>query len=460
MLRNVSVNPASFRDPSGFVFEEDGEIRRAVTRAGIGNLKATRATGLIDRLIKDGRLLPEEEIGTELAGHPEVCLVLRHPRLPFVSYPYEWSFSALQAAALLHLDIQIEALEAGVVLSDASAYNVQFLGSRPVFIDHLSFRLYRDRELWAAHHQFCEQFLNPLLLQSLMGIDFQSWYRGRAEGIPGEQVRRMLKVHHLLDWRVVGHVVLPAHMQRRMQNRAANAQPPAGKLSRRAFFELLRSLRKWISQMRVSGLKSTTWSDYDTVVPPAESDAIASFVEVFVRATTPHMLWDIGCNAGRYGQVALSAGARCVVGLDNDPGVIDQAFARARHHDLDLLPLLNDIADPSPSQGWRAAEHSGLLDRGRPSALLAIAVMHHVVAGRNAPLDQMVTLLTDLASDGVVGFVPKTDARARSLFAGRDEVFREYTVRNFLALLGARARIVQQQVIPDTDRMLVWFSRR
>ena len=185
-------NPASLRDPAGFVFEEQGRIRRAVTEFGLPHYQAVRATGLVDRLIASGRLLAERETGTAIEGRPDVRVVLEHPPLPFLSYPYEWPFRALQSAALLHLDIQIEALDAGVMLTDASAYNVQFIGPRPVFIDHLAFRPYRPGELWAAHRQFCEQFLHPLLLQSLLGIEFQPWYRGRIDGIPGADLVRLL----------------------------------------------------------------------------------------------------------------------------------------------------------------------------------------------------------------------------------------------------------------------------
>lgn len=124
-------DPASLRDPAGFVFHEHGRVRRAVTEYGLPDVRAVRATGLIDRLMAAGSLLAEHEVATRLDGHPEVRLVLEHPRLPFVSYPYEWPVRALRAAALLHLDTQLQALDAGVMLTDASAYNVQFIGSRP-----------------------------------------------------------------------------------------------------------------------------------------------------------------------------------------------------------------------------------------------------------------------------------------------------------------------------------------
>ena len=456
----MSREPASFRDPAGFVFYENGRVRRAVTGYGLPHARAVRATGLIQRLIAAGSLLPEEEVATSLEGHPDVRLVLEHPRLPFISYPYEWPFRALQAAALLHLDIQIEALDAGVMLTDAAAYNVQFIGARPVFIDHLAFRPYRDGELWAGHRQFCEQFIHPLLLQSLFGVAFQPWYRGRLDGIAGEDVARLLRWRHRLRWNVLTNVVLPARLQRLAGRRSVERRIARARLPKSGLRELLALLRRWVARLAPRGLDATTWAAYDATVPGAESDAIAAFVRDFVGRAAPGTLWDLGCNAGRYSEVALEAGAGYVVGMDSDPGALDRAFRRARDRSLALLPLLVDLVNPSPGQGWNGGERAALLARGRPDALLAIAVVHHIAIARNVPLDEIVTLLTTTAPAGVIGFVPPTDARARALFHGREDIFREYTLENFVSLLGRRARIVAQQQIPGSSRVLIAFSVR
>ena len=456
----MSREPASFRDPAGFVFYENGRVRRAVTDYGLPHARAVRATGLIQRLIAAGSLLPEEEVAASLEGHPDVRLVLEHPRIPFVSYPYEWPFRALQAAALLHLDIQMDALDAGVMLTDASAYNVQFVGVRPVFIDHLAFRPYRDGELWAAHRQFCEQFVHPLLLQSLLGVSFQPWYRGRLEGIPGEDVVRLLRWPHLLRWNVFTNVLLPARLQRLAGRQSAERRIQRARLPKRTLREMFASLRQWLAGLQPRGLDSTTWAEYDATVPETESRSIAAFVEAFVSRASPSLLWDLGCNAGRYSETALAARAGYAIGIDSDAGALERAFRRARDRDLALLPLLVDLVNPSPAQGWRSRERDGILARGRPDALLALAVVHHIAIARNVPLDEIVTLLTVLAPDGIVGFVPNTDARARVLFKGREEIFADYTLENFLALLARRARIVAQQQVAGSERILIAYSTR
>jgi ribosomal protein L11 methylase PrmA len=206
------------------------------------------------------------------------------------------------------------------------------------------------------------------------------------------------------------------------------------------------------------GTDATPWARYDATVPDEESRVIAAFVKDFTRTVSPGLLWDLGCNTGRYAEAALEAGARYAIGIDSDPGALDQAFARARERVLSLLPLLVDLVNPSPGQGWRGHERQDLMDRGRPDALLAIAVVHHIAIARNIPLDEIVSLLTTVAPQGVVGFVPPTDRRAQALFRGREDIFRAYTLDNFLSLLQQRARIVRREPVPGTDRVLIWFS--
>jgi ribosomal protein L11 methylase PrmA len=451
---------ASLRDPAGFVFRDGSRVRRAVTAYGLPHMRAVRATGLVDRLIASGQLWPEQEVAAGLDGYPDVQLVLEHPPLPFVSYPYEWPFRALQAAALLHLDVQVDALDAGVMLTDASAYNVQFVGARPVFIDHLAFRPYREGELWAGHRQFCEQFLHPLLLQSLVGVEFQPWYRGRIDGIPGPDVLRLLGWRQKLRWHVLTNVVAPARLQRLAGRPRVDRRVARARLPKEALRGMFTSLRRWIARLVPRGLDGTPWAAYDATVPEAESRAIAGFVDEFVRRASPGLLWDLGCNTGRYAQAALEGGARYVVGLDSDAGALDGAFGRARDRQLAFLPLLVDLVNPSPGQGWRGEERQALADRGRPDALLALALVHHMAIARNVPLGEVVALLTTLAPEGVVGFVPPTDSRAQALFRGREEIFRDYTLETFVHLLQQRAHLVRREAIPHSDRVLLWFSRR
>jgi ribosomal protein L11 methylase PrmA len=204
----------------------------------------------------------------------------------------------------------------------------------------------------------------------------------------------------------------------------------------------------------------TTWRNYDESIPTEESDAIAGFAAATLGDVRPRMVWDLGCNGGRYADVALRAGADFVVGLDTDPGALDRAVTRAQEERLAFLPLHVDVANPSPSHGWNGVERRGLLERGPADALLALSLVHHVAIGRNVPLPDVVDLLVRIAGEGVIGFVPPDDPRAAALFRGRDRLFDGYTLDNFIAALGRRARILARQVVPGTERLLLRYSTK
>ncbi|MCA9422910.1 MAG: hypothetical protein KC592_17965, partial [Nitrospira sp.] len=152
-MNGVQPLPGSFRDPSGSVYQVEGRILRTVNECFSRDFDFVTSTGLFKTLATEGLLLPFEVMSSDVLGlsDPKPRYVLETPRLPFISYPYEWSFPALKAAALLHLRIHLQSLEVGVTLSDASAYNIQFQGNHPVFIDHLSFRRYQTGEMWVGH---------------------------------------------------------------------------------------------------------------------------------------------------------------------------------------------------------------------------------------------------------------------------------------------------------------------
>lgn len=459
-------DPASFRDPGGRVYERDGRIFRTVTEVAAADFEFVRSTGLLERLAHEGEVLPATPVDPGILGEPTpgVRYVVEHPRLPFVSYPYEWPFPALKAAALLHLRLHLRALDAGVTLSDASAYNVQFVGARPVFVDSLSFRRYRPGELWAGHRQFCEQFLNPLLLRALLGVPYNAWYRGTQEGIDTVSLSRLLPARRKLSWNVLSQVVLPAFFQR---SAAADCGDQVARAVRTATFPLaafrrmLRRLGAWIERIEPADRGPTTWGDYaDThSYAPDEVRKKREFLAAFTKARAPRLVWDLGCNTGDYAAVALEAGAGFVVGFDADQRALERAFARAQAERLAFLPLYLDAANPSPSQGWAQRERRGLGERVGADALFALAFAHHLAIGRNIPLDQLVDWLVGLAPAGVVEFVPKGDPMVQRLLRLREDIFPDYSEERFLHLIGARSRIVKVETISRSGRCLVWYER-
>lgn len=459
---SLARDPGSFRDPGGAIFAGGGRILRRIAPAAAEAYRAARDGGLYRDLVQRGLLLPLAEVepaAASVAGDGAAA-VLEHPRLDLVSYPYEWSFAAHRRAALLHLDVHLAALEAGFNLSDATAYNVQFRGPRPVFIDHLSFRPYRDGEIWAGHRQFCMQFLNPLLMHAVVGVRPNAWFRGALEGIAPEDMAPLLPRRAWLSWTLLSHVMLQALLQRRSARPGAAAAATPRRLPLTSLKAILAGLRAYIAKLAPRNA-ATEWSGYAKSNSYCAEDASLkrAFVAEMAGMVKPRMLWDLGCNTGDYSAVALDAGAESVVGWDYDHGALDQAFHRAESEKLRFLPLWLDAANPSPSQGWAQHERKGFAERSNADALIALAFIHHIVIGRNVPLGEAVGWLVGLAPTGVIEFPTRADPMVARLLRFRDIPFDDYTEESFMAQVGARARVVRRQTIGSGTRTLVWFDR-
>ena len=435
--------------------------------AGVDDYEYVRDSGFLKLLKTEGLVVSGEEVDFSLVGPvaDDAVYVVEHPLLPIISYPYEWSFLALKEAALLHLNIQIRALKAGISLSDASAYNIQFLGPKPIFIDYLSFRKYQDGEFWIAHRQFCEQFLNPLLLRSILGVAHNAWYRGNQEGIGTTDLARLLPVHKKLSWNVLTQVVLQARFQNSAVSSKVTKVAEAAntrKLPKSSYLAMLRNLHKWIARLEPPDTGATVWGAYadSNSYGNAEAKAKSAFIAKFASAVKPRQLWDIGCNTGEYTKVALFSGAASAVGFDFDQGALEQAFARASAEKLNFLPLFLDAANESPSQGWAGYERMGLAKRKSADALISLAFVHHMAITRNIPLNQLVDWLIGFAPDGVIEFVPKTDPMVQDILRLRDDVFQDYTPENFLACVSSQAEIVDRATVTESGRLLVRYQRR
>lgn len=466
MSEAAARDPGSFRDPKGHVFSHGDDIFRTVTAAGVEAYELARDSGLLRKLEACGDLVPGLEIEPRFATALglDAPHVLRHPRLPFISYPYEWTFSALKDAALLHLEVILSGLDHGISLSDATAYNVQFNGWRPQFIDVLSFQRYADGEPWYAYRQFCEQFLNPLLLTALFGVPHHAWYRGNLEGIPTAELASLMRLRHRFNWRILSHVLLQARFQQKSRSDPARsgASARAVRLSRSGYSAIVTQLHNWISGMRPAGGTGSVWSDYADANTYAETEYAAKrkAIAEFCEKRKPAMLWDIGCNSGDFSETALHAGAGFAVGFDADHEALDKAYARAKRDKLAFIPLYQDLANPSPGQGWSACERRGMQERRGADAVLALAIIHHLAIGRNVPLPDAVRWLVSLAPDGIVEFVPKSDPTVQTMLMVRDDIFDSYTEETFASALQQVATIVESRRISATGRTLYIYRRR
>lgn len=452
--------PASFRDPAGFVFRREGRLLRQIDHAGREDYERLLGSGLYEELAGEGWLVAHEPAAGEPCEPERAWALIAPDEIPFVSHPYEWPYSALWAAAKLTLRIQRRALRAGMSLKDATAYNVQFRGARPVWIDTLSFERARENRPWPAYRQFCEHFLAPLALMRHRGLALGSLSRNHLDGVPLPLASRLLPLRTRLRPGLAIHLHLHARSMERHGGRGpevAAARP--GRFDARAMGGLLDSLDAALAALAPRPATSA-WSGYydDTSYTPEAERAKQRIVEEWVGHVDPEQVWDLGCNTGRYGVLAARGGRR-VVAMDADPAAVERLFQDvAAGGPAELLPLVVDLANPSPDLGWECRERASLLRRGPADLALALALVHHLAIGRNVPLERIADFLARACRALVIEFVPKDDPQVRRMLAVRDDVFPDYDQPRFEKAFARRFAIEAVRPIPESPRTLYLLS--
>lgn len=460
----AEFEPGSFRDPHGRVLLAPDGVYRALSETGLADWRALEDSGLAAELIAAGKLVDthladEAEAGAVLAELPGTPAgVLRHQRIPFVSYPYEWPFAMLRAAALLQLELTERALDHGLILKDATPYNVQFVGSRPVFIDVSSFERLRDGEPWAGYRQFCMLFLYPLMLQAYRGVDYQPLLRGSVDGIPPAQMAALMKGTRLKSG-LMSHVRLHARLEASSAEKAGTEV--RGELRKAKFStELIRSnvrkLRKLVEGIDWEAGRST-WSSYREQNTYSDDDdrAKAEFVRSAAEATPSKLSWDLGANDGAYSRIAAEH-AETVVALDLDHATVDGLYRRLREQgDETIVALVGNLVDPSPGLGWRGMERRRMEDRGEPGLVLALALVHHLSITGNVPMAELLDWFAALGAPIVIEFPTREDPMVKRLLAAKAEgLHADYELGEFERLLGERFEVSGREQLPSGTRVL------
>ena len=451
----------SFRDPSGFVFTANGKLYRQVNRVFAAEFDACVTSGLYEELSSSGMLVAHRDVGAAVAARPDAHTVIEPALVPFISYPYEWSFGQLREAALLTLDVQARAIERGFVLRDASAYNVQFQDGRPIFIDTLSFERYQDGRPWAAYKQFCEHFLVPLALMSTRDVRTGRFQRQFLNGIPLDLASALLPLRTWLRASLLLHVHLHARAMRRYESKSVAEVTGARRVSKRALLGLVTSLRDAVTRLDWQPA-GTEWADYTSNHNYSDRalDAKRALVRDYVAAASPATVWDLGGNTGTFSRVAREV-ASLVVCFDIDPAAVELNFREVRQRgETGLLPLQLDLMNPSPGVGWALEERLSLEARGPADLVLALALVHHLAIANNIPLARVAEFFARLGGALVIEFVPKSDSQVERLLMNREDIFPDYTLEGFERAFEPSWTIERRQRVGDSDRTLFLMRRR
>lgn len=452
--------PGSYRDPSGFIFRRDGVLYRQINATFADDWHAFESSGLAADLIERRLLVPHQAAGLELAPEEGAVAVIRPEEIGFVSYPYEWSFSQLKDAALLTLEAQARAGEHGMTLRDASAYNVQFRGGRPILIDTLSFERTVPDAPWKPYRQFCEHFLAPLALMAHRDGRLGLLLRNYIDGIPLDLAAELLPRGTRWSPGLAAHVHLHARSQRQhADDTDATARTVTMKESRR--LALLDHLRRTVEGLKVEA-GGTQWADYAdrTSYSAAGTSSKEAIVRRMLEAIGAKRAWDVGANTGRYSAIAADAGYE-VVALDIDWAAVERHYVALRTSgETRIMPLLADIAEPSPAIGWENEERASLLERANADVVVGLALVHHLAIGRNVPLPMISRLMARLAPNLVLEWVPKEDPMAKRLLAAREDIFADYSAEGLRAAFSADFEIVEEAPIEDSLRILLRMRAR
>ena len=454
--------PSSFRDPAGFLFIEDGVLYRQVNKSGIGDYRCLMDSGLYQALIDRELLIEHTE--TDSAAAIEGSILLRPRALLYISYPYEWCFEQLKDAALLTLEIQRLALDHGMTLKDASAYNIQFDGPRAIFIDTLSFEKYEEGRPWSAYRQFCQHFLAPLALGARCDIRLSKLLLAYIDGIPLDLTSQLLPKTTWFSYSLLAHIHLHAVAQRAFSRSGSKEKirDKAATLSANQMRALIQSLEA-ATQKQQWQPAHTEWGNYynETNYTEGATTSKAAMVTRYLQSIPEpiKLVQDLGANNGHYSRLAAGH-ARLVVSQDIDPIAVSANYRIAQEAALrNILPLELDLIAPPPAIGWGNRERDSFSQRQPADVVMALALIHHLAISNNLPLERLAQFFASRGEWLIIEFVPKSDSQVEVLLATRTDIFPGYNEENFEHVFSQVFKIQEKQSIEGSERSLYLLKK-
>jgi hypothetical protein len=452
---------ASYKDPSGFIFSMDGEIYRQINPVYRKNYELLNSSGLYAELVQKRMLIKHTERND--LNISSAFKIIKPENIPFISYPYEWCFSQLKDAALLTLNIQKIALKYGMSLKDATSFNIQFLRGKPIFIDTLSFEKYEIGKPWTPYRQFCEQFLAPLTLYGFTDLRLNMLIKEGMGSIPLDLAVKLLPWQAKFNFGILTHLYLHAQSQKQVTQVSAKTQS-SNSFSEMAMSGLIDNLEKTVLGIGFPEYK-TVWTDYagENSCESYKNLALQSkkkIVGMFLSKIKPLYVWDFGANTGEFSRIAMQNGA-FTISMDFDPTVVEVNYKKVKiNQEVNILPLLINLVNPSSGVGWANQERDALINRTRPDTVMALALIHHLAFTYNIPLRDIASFLANICRHLIIEFVPKTDPQAKRLLHNREDIFDAYTQKDFESEFGKFFNVLSKENIPNSERTLYLFKTR
>lgn len=495
----ISKHPASFRDNAGGIFISENQngtgnidgasfsdrrIYRYINFSYRDDYDALMESGLYDKLTKDGLMVSHEEKNPEDFGFSASCQVYKviSPRfVPFISYPYEWCFSQLKDAALLTLGIQLEALGRGMTLKDASAYNVQFLDGKPVFIDTLSFEKYADGSTWEAYGQFCRHFLAPLAVMAYGDARLHKLPAAYIDGLPLDMACGLLPLKSRLNTGLLMHLYLNARVNKKAEASDGGRKMESGRycgsrsggtarrfMPRERLVSLTEHLRGSVEKLRYgSGVRGGgswkgyySFTNYSDLAFKNKTEIVAEYLK---KCDKNGRIVDIGANNGLFSRIAAETlPESIVVSSDMDFDAVEENYGILKSRGVkNIYPLISDITNPAPAVGWANSERESFLTRiSGFDVAVALALIHHISLTNNVPFEKTASLFAGAAAYLIIEWVPKEDSQTQKILSDKEDIFPDYDISHFEKVFSRFFDIMEKRVIERTERTMYLMKRK
>nr|WP_321236268.1 class I SAM-dependent methyltransferase [uncultured Psychroserpens sp.] len=451
---------SSFRDPSGFIFVDQGLIKRSISPLYFEQYFKLKSSGFFEKLHNAGLLIRHEEIS---ASESEINIQPEH--IPFFTYPYEWSFNQYKEAALLTLKIQKFALEHGFSLKDASAFNITFHNGRMVFIDTLSFDFYQENTPWRAYKQFITHFFGPLLLAKYNGAESLKLMNSFIDGIPSKMLSSMLPYKTKLNPFLYTNIHLLAKYEDK-HNEDYEGKSKAANLSKKAQLNLIKGLYEFIKKMTLN--EASEWGNYydKTNYEEAAFDQKADIINSWIQQLSAKTVIDIGGNDGTFvRKIHQELDLALVCDIDNN--AVDANFEYLKQKkETHMLPFVFDVLNPSANIGFNNKERDSFLKRIKafaPDVTMALAVIHHMTLSGNIPFEMSAEFFASFSEYLVIEFPKRNDSWVQRLLKTKGEFkdhFDFYTAENFKTSYLRCFDIQEKLNIENSERIMFLLKRK
>ena len=459
-MENQKILPSSFRDPSGFLFHHDDILYRQVNSSYKEEFDHLIDSGLYDKLVEQNLLISHHEVENSIiSSDTNIYKIIQPKKLNFISYPYEWCFSEFKQAALTTLEIQKISLEYGMTLKDASAYNIQFINGKAIFIDSLSFEKYTEGQIWTPYKQFCQHFLAPLALMSHTDIRLNQLLRVYGDGIPLDLTSKLLGKGTRFSFSLLSHIHMHAKSQKHYEDKPVTAKQK--KLRKNSFVGLIESLNSGIKKLNWKP-EGTEWAEYysETNYSDVSFTEKKKIIGDTLDKIKPTIVWDLGANTGIFSRISSEKGID-TISSDIDPAAVEKNFLNViSKNENNILPLILDLTNPSPGLGWDNKERNSFLERGPVDLVFALALIHHLAISNNLPFYKIVQFFEKICRNLIIEFVPKNDSEVMKLLATREDIFNEYTIEKFEAEFKKSFSIEEKIKLEDSERFLYIMKKK